>query len=459
MASRDPRFDGRFVVAVTSTRIYCRPICPSRTPKRENTRFFPVPETAEAAGFRACLRCSPRSAPDSPGWDIRGDLVARALRLIEDGLVDEVGVTGLAGRLAVSERHLHRQLTAEVGAGPQALALSRRARVARLLIESRALPLTEVAFAAGYASVRQFNHGIRAAFGCTPGELRGPGAAGDGQPLTLRLGFRPPLPAVPLLDWFDGRTLTGVETVRDGEYRRTLRLPRSTAWIALRIGAAQATLRLGLTDLRDLATAVRRCRELFDLDADPDMISDVLRPDPLIGPLDEARPGLRIPGHVDGLELAVRTVLGPRERTLGARLVSRWGQSTQSPEPGLTHLFPTPQALADADLESAGVPERCAIAIRALACAVHDGTLRLDRDADREQTAALLCRLPGLTPKKAARITRHALGDPDAFPLDDPRLREAVRLLGGDPRRLGELADRWRPWRSYAAMHLRALTP
>jgi AraC family transcriptional regulator of adaptative response / DNA-3-methyladenine glycosylase II len=227
MASRDQRFDGRFVVAVTSTGVYCRPVCPSRTPRRENVRFFRLAAAAEAAGFRACRRCRPDLGPSSPEWNVRGDLAARALRLIAGGAVDQEGVTGLSRRLAVSER-LHRQLVAEVGVGPQMLAISRRAQVARLLVESSALPLAEVAFAAGYSSVRQFNDGMRAAVGCPPSELRRGGPAGsrtgDGQ-LVLRLQYRPPLPSRPLLDWLATRALPGVEAVEDRRYHRTLRLP------------------------------------------------------------------------------------------------------------------------------------------------------------------------------------------------------------------------------------------
>jgi AraC family transcriptional regulator, regulatory protein of adaptative response / DNA-3-methyladenine glycosylase II len=441
MASRDQRFDGRFVVAVTSTGVYCRPSCPSRTPLRPNVRFFRLPAAAEAAGFRACRRCRPGAQPSSPEWSVRGDLVARALRLIAAGTVDEEGVTGLARQLAVSNRHLHRRLIEELGVGPQALAISRRAQVARLLIESTALPMADVAFAAGYASVRQFNDGVRAAFGCPPGQLRrgGSGDAGAG-PLVLRLPYRPPLPTGPLLAWFAARALPGVEAVDGGGYHRTLRLPHGRGYVDLRAGPATAvTVRLSLTDLRDVTAAVQRCRELFDLDADPAMIDDALLADPTIAPLVRGAPGLRVPGCVDGFELAVRTILGGR----CGSLVAAFGEPVETTDGRLTHLFPTAEALLDAPLGT----------VRALAIAVHKGELTLDRGADREECVAALLRIPGIGPVTAARIAMHALGDPDVFPHTDPALRAAARRLGLDdtPDRLAAYALRWRPWRSYAA--------
>jgi AraC family transcriptional regulator of adaptative response / DNA-3-methyladenine glycosylase II len=455
MSSRDPRFDGRFVVAVTSTGVYCRPVCPSRTPKRPNTRFFVVPAAAEAAGFRACRRCRPESAPESPEWNVRGDLVARALRLITAGVVDEVGIGGLARQLTVSERHLHRQMVAELGVGPQAFALNRRAQIARLLIESQTLSLSDIAFAAGYASVRQFNHGIRAAFGRAPSELRSGSPKVDCTgPLVLRLRYRPPLPAEPLLGWFAERLLTGVEAVDEGEYLRTLRLPRSTGWVSLRIGADEVSVRLHVSDLRDTTAAVQRCRELFDLDADPDMIDEDLGDDPLIGPLVATRPGLRVPGCADGFEFAVRSVLG---KQAARRLVHRWGEPVAA-EP-LTHVFPTPDALAEADLATIGLTTRRADTIRALARAVCQGDLRLDRYADRADTVARLLAIPGIGQWTAGYVAMHALGDPDAFPAGDIGLRGAARRLSGTSSRLDERSRQWRPWRSYAAMHLWASLP
>jgi AraC family transcriptional regulator, regulatory protein of adaptative response / DNA-3-methyladenine glycosylase II len=442
MSSRDSRFDGRFVVAVTSTGVYCRPVCPSRTPKRPNTRFFLVPAAAEAAGFRACRRCRPESAPGSPDWNARGDLVARALGLITGGVVDDVGVEGLARQLAVSERHLHRQMVAELGVGPQTFALNRRAQIARLLIESQTLSLSDVAFAAGYSSVRQFNHGIRAAFGRAPSELRSGSPTVDG-PLTLRLRYRPPLAAESLLRWFAERSLTGVEAVNGDEYRRTLRLPRSTGWVSMRAGTEEVSVRLHVNDLRDTTAAVQRCRQLFDLDADPDMIADVLGADPLIGPLIAQRPGLRVPGCADGFELAVRSILG---RTSGNRLVGQWGEPVAAEY--LTHVFPTPDALAEADLAVIGLSTQCADTIRALARAVCDTDLHLDRYADRTDTVARLLAIPGIGQRTIEHVAMHALGDPDVFPVRDFGPSDATRR-----------SRNWRPWRSYAAMYLWASQP
>jgi AraC family transcriptional regulator of adaptative response / DNA-3-methyladenine glycosylase II len=455
MSSRDGRFDGRFVVAVTSTRVYCRPSCPSRTPRRENCRFFRVPAAAEAAGFRACRRCRPDAEPDSAEWNVRGDLVGRALRLIGGGAVDRDGVTGLARRLAVSERHLHRQLVTEVGAGPQALAINRRARMARMLVESSTLPLADVAFAAGYSSVRQFNEGMRAAFGRPPGALRRSGPVGAPGDLELRLRYRAPLAVGPLLDRLAAHAVPGVEAVDEGRYVRTLRLPRGPGVMTASFGPVRAsgrgevTVRLSLADLRDVTAAVQRCREVLDLDCDPAAIGAELGADPLIGPLVRARPGLRVPGCADGFELAVRAVAGRRASTL----VDRFGTPVEAPDPRLTHLFPTPAALGDADLVTAGLAARRAATVRALARAVDAGGIVLDRGADREECMAALRAVTGIGPWTAAYIAMRALGDPDVFPPGDPDLRDAARRLGL-PAGLATLARRWRPWRSYAAVHL-----
>jgi AraC family transcriptional regulator of adaptative response / DNA-3-methyladenine glycosylase II len=474
MASRDHRFDGTFVVAVTSTGVYCRPVCSARTPKPANVCFFRIPAAAEAAGFRACRRCRPEAAPSSPEWNVRGDLVARALRLIAQGAVDEIGVAGVASTLAVSERHLHRQLVAEVGVGALALALNRRAQVARLLIESSALPIGDVAFAAGYSSIRQFNDSLRAAFGCSPRELRRACAAqpADGSgPLVLHLRFRPPLDGAALLKWLGARAVPGVERISDGHYRRTLRLPRGTGRADADLSAAahgrgtgtthqQVTLRLALTDLRDVTAAVRRCRDLFDLEADPAAVAEVLGDDPALGPLVMGAPGMRVPGCADGFELAVRAIAEQQPRHAAGwceQLAVRFGE----PDPGAgadepDRLFPSAAALVDADLAAAGLDDERVAAVRAVACAVADDKLRLEQDADREETVAGLLELPGITSWTARRIATHALRDPDVFCAEDPLLYRAARRLGlaRDRRALAERARAWRPWRSYAAMHL-----
>jgi AraC family transcriptional regulator of adaptative response / DNA-3-methyladenine glycosylase II len=456
MESRDQRFDGRFVVAVTSTGVYCRPVCPSRTPLRANVRFFRLPAGAETAGFRACRRCRPDAQPSAAEWSTRGDVTARALRLIADGTVDREGVHGLARRLAVSERHLHRLLVAEVGVGPQPLAISRRAQTARLLVEQSDLPLADVAFAAGYASVRTFNEGMRAAFGCPPGDLRrtaGPRADDEGH-LALRLRHRLPMEAGRLLRWLADRALPGVETAGDARYARTLRLPHGPGEMTVGFPPgreAVAEVGLTLSDLRDVAVAVRCCRDIFDLDADPVLVGDVLHADPVLAGF---RSGLRVPGYVDGFEVAVREVLGPGSPA-ASRLVALFGTPYKGVERRLTHLFPSPEALADADLASAGVGPRRAATLRALAQAVTGGRLALGRGGDRDETVALLGGIAGIGPNLAGRVAMHGLGDPDVCPSHDRALVAVAHAAGlhHDVDLAGH-ARRWRPWRSYAAMQL-----
>lgn len=462
--SRDRRFDGRFVTAVRTTGIYCRPSCPARTPKREDVCFYAVPAAAQAAGFRACKRCRPQAALGSPEWDARADLTGRALRLIADGVADEDGVAGLAARLAVSDRHLHRLLVAEVGAGPLMFARSRRAQTARTLIESTRMPFGDVAFAAGYASIRQFNDSMRAAFGCTPSELRAGRRAelptGSG-PIVLRLALRPPYDGDAWLRWLRGRAVPGVEEVGDSAYRRAIRLRRGVGIVELEPAADHLRMRLAVEDLRDLAAAVARCRALADLDADPVAITEALSVDPLLRPLVTARPGLRVPGCTDGFELASRAVLGQQvtvggARTLAARIVAASGERLSISDSAITHAFPTADAIAAADLSGIGLTGARITTLRALAVAVVTGDVVLDRGADRDRTCAALLRLPGIGPWTASYVAMRALGDPDALPASDLGLLRTSRALGGpgDAPALTAHAERWRPWRSYAAQHL-----
>jgi AraC family transcriptional regulator, regulatory protein of adaptative response / DNA-3-methyladenine glycosylase II len=450
VASRDSRFDGRFVTAVTSTGIYCRPSCPAQTQKRENVRFYPGATAAVAAGFRACRRCRPEAAPGSRDWDLRADLAARALRAIAAGAVDdERGVPALARSLHVSERHLHRVLVAEVGAGPLALARTRRAQTARLLLDATDLPMSQIAFAAGFSSVRQFNDTIREHFGAAPRELRRrvqPDVAGTGL-LTLRLAHRSPYAAAELLDWQRLHLVPGVEEIAAGAYRRVL---PSGAVVSLTIGADATQLSTRVDDVRTLTDTVTRCRRLLDADADPLAVDATLAEDPELAPLVAGRPGLRVPGVADGFELVVRTVLGQQvsvkaAHTFGQRLVETYGKPLDAPDGGLTTRFPTSQTLAAASYDGIGLTGSRIRTLRAVSVAVASGELILDGSADRDETRAKLLALPGIGAWTVEYVAMRGLGDPDAFPASDLVLRR--RIAGLDP-------DRWRPWRAYAAMHL-----
>ncbi len=465
ICSRDPRFDGRIFTAVTTTGIYCRPICPAPTPHAHHVRFYSCAAAAEAAGFRACRRCHPEASPGSPEWTLRADLVARALRMIVDGVVDTEGVAGLAARLVVSERHLHRELVAEVGVGPLALARTRRAQTARLLIDQTDLPLTTIAFTAGFASIRQFNETMLDAFGCAPSTFRRRTLSGQNSEgrLTLRLQYRPPFDYETLLGYLHKRAITGVEEVVERRYRRTVVLPHSRGIIELEPAekAHAILLHLYLSDLSDLSMLVQRCRHFFDLDAIPSAVSDVLAADPLLAPLVTARPGLRIPGTVDGFELAVRAILGQQisvagARTLAGRIVSTLGEPLEQPSGSLTHYFAAPQAVAHSELQGLGLTKSRIVALRAMARAIAEEGLVLDRSAEREETICRLLQLPGVGPWTAAYIAMRALGDPDAFPLTDLGLQRAFERHGvpADRKSIAQRAEAWRPWRAYATHHL-----
>ncbi len=461
--SRDARFDGWFFTAVTSTGIYCRPSCPALTPKRPNVRFFVAAAAAQLAGFRACKRCRPDATPGSPEWNGRADLVARAMRLIADGIVDREGVTGLADRLSYSERHLNRLLVGEVGAGPLALARAQRAHTARLLIETTDLGFAHVAFASGFASIRQFNDTIRAVFASTPTRLR-QHQSRQREPsggVSLRLSFRRPFHGAGLLGFLAARAVPGVEEGVAGIYRRTLRLPHGGGVVALGDGGDHIGCRLQLDDWRDLAPAVQRCRRLLDLDADPTAVDDVLAADPALAPLVAERPGLRVAGAVDGAEIAVRAVIGQQISVAGARtltgaLVTRLGKPLTAPDDALTHLFPEPGSLAEADPASLGLPAARGRAVIALARSLDTGAISLDPGADRDGTRRSLLDHPGIGPWTADYVAMRALGDPDALLETDAGTRRACRRLGlpSAPGPLRRHAQRWQPWRSYALQHL-----
>lgn len=456
--SKEARFDGLFITGVFSTGIYCRPSCPATTPNRGNIGFFPTAAAAQAAGLRACKRCRPDASPGSPEWDIRADLVGRAMRLTADGTVDREGVAGLARRLHVSERHLHRVLVDELGTGPQALARANRAHTARVLIETTDLIFSEIAFASGFASIRQFNDTLKKVFAATPTQLRAKNRAGERSAgeIVLRLPYRPPFAAEPLFSFLGERAVGGIEAFDGTTYRRTLRLPCSAGVVSLTPADGVVEARMRLDDVRDVTPAVQRCRRLLDLDADPAAVGIALRRDPMLAPRVRALPGLRVPGAVDGFEIAVRAVLGQQisvraARTVAARLVEALGKPLTSPTHGLTKLFPEPDALAASDLSSLGITGARQRALQSLAGAVADGTITLDVGADRSVSRADLMRLPGIGPWTASYIALRAFGDPDAFMPTDLGVRKALAGVATDP---AEYATRWRPWRAYAQQYL-----
>ncbi|MBA4861958.1 DNA-3-methyladenine glycosylase 2 family protein [Streptomyces sp. PSKA54] len=467
--AKEARFDGWFFTAVLTTGIYCRPSCPVVPPKPQNMRFYPSAAACQQAGFRACKRCRPDTSPGSPEWNQRADLVARAMRLIGDGIVDREGVPGLAARLGYSTRQIERQLLAELGAGPLALARAQRAQTARLLVETTALPMAEIAFAAGFASIRTFNDTVREVYALAPSELRTRALRGTqrtngtGTPgaLTLRLPFRAPLNPDNLFGHLAATAVPGVEEWRDGAYRRTLRLPYGHGIAALTPAPDHIGCRLTLTDLRDLPVAISRCRRMLDLDADPVAIDDLLRTDPLLTPLVDKAPGRRVPRTVDEAEFAVRAVLGQQvstaaARTHAARLVVAHGEPVDDPDGGLTHLFPSPDALAALDPESLALPRSRRTTLTTLVHQLAAGDLRLGADSDWDEARVRLAELPGFGPWTVEAIAMRALGDPDAFLATDLGMRRAAQELGlpSTPAALTARAAAWRPWRAYAVQYL-----
>jgi AraC family transcriptional regulator of adaptative response / DNA-3-methyladenine glycosylase II len=498
--SRDQRFDGWFYTAVRTTGIYCRPSCPAVTPKRTNVTFFPSAAAAQRGGFRACRRCRPDAAPGSPEWDVRADVVGRAMRLIGDGVVDRDGVPGLAGRLGYTERHLHRLLTAELGAGPLALARAQRAQIARILIETTGLGLAEIAFAAGFGSVRQFNDTINEVYAQSPSSLRaGRTATRSGaSTITLRLAYRAPLHASSLLAFLAKRALPGVEESDDRGYRRGLTLPHGAATVELTPQDRWVAATLRLADVRDLAPAVARCRRLFDLDADPAAVDATLAADPALTAAVAAEPGVRVPRAVDGFEMAVRAIVGQQVSVSGARTTltrliraaagtidgpaadnaaadnaatgkaaaGKAGVKTDgagAPEAGVDRAgharltgFPSASVVADLPDSAFGMPAARRATIRALAEAVASGKLSLEPGVDRDEAVALMMELPGVGAWTAGYVAMRAIGDPDVFLPTDIAVRRGAQALGlpDKPKELEAHAERWRPWRSYALIRL-----
>ncbi|MFF0817447.1 DNA-3-methyladenine glycosylase 2 family protein [Rhodococcus sp. NPDC003318] len=459
VSSRDARFDGQFITAVRTTGIYCRPSCPAITPKPGNVTFLPTAAAAQQAGYRACRRCLPDAAPGSPQWNVRSDLVARAMRLIRDGEVERGGVDGLSATLGYSARQLGRALTAELGAGPLALARAHRAHTARLLVETTTMPMSDIAFAAGFSSIRQFNDTVREVFAATPTQMRAgaarrspgpPPAAGS---VSLRLPYRPPLDRA-WFDWFlAAHAVPGLERWSDGDYRRVLRLPRGVGVAAVRFEDDHVRTDLTLHDMRDLAPAVARLRHLLDLDADPEAVDEALRTDPRLRPAVDAAPGIRVPGCVDPSELLLRTMIGQQISvsaavTHTARLVAELGDPIE--DPYLTHAFPDAATIATRGREVLTGPARRIDAVVAVAGALAGGTVALHPGRDPDELRTDLLTLRGVGPWTADYVVMRTLADPDVLLGTDLVAVRGAGLLGV---RLDD-TDRWAPWRSYASMHL-----
>ena len=476
--ARDRRFDGVFYTAVHTTGIYCRPSCPARTPALTNVTFHVSPASAQASGHRACKRCLPDATPGSPDWDVAADVAGRAMRLISDGVVDREGVDGLARRVGYTPRHLSRVLSTELGAGPLALARARRAQTARVLVETTELGFADIAFAAGFSSVRQFNDTVREVYAASPTELRGSrggrrtaGSGGTSGPrgtvrVALRLAVRTPFAGQALLDFLAYHLVPGVEVAGDGWYARTLDLPHGPGTVHLAIedaleagSTAFVTATFELADLRDTAAAVERARRLLDADCDPVSVDDHFAGDPVIGPLVRACPGLRLPGQVDGDETAVRTVIGQQVSVTGARtvtgqVVAAHGTPLDTEIPGLTHLFPRAAALAAADPMALPMPRARGRALVGLCDALATGEIVLDRGTDREAVREAMIALKGIGPWTADYVAMRALAHPDVFLPTDIGVRNALRGLGHDPAEVIARAGDWSPWRSYALLHL-----
>jgi AraC family transcriptional regulator, regulatory protein of adaptative response / DNA-3-methyladenine glycosylase II len=463
--SRDPRFDGLFFTAVTSTRIYCRPVCPAPSPKRENITYYRNAAAAEAAGFRPCLRCRPELAPGDAGWRQGDAAIARALKLIDEGLLAEQPIAALAERVHLGERQLRRLFVERIGAPPIGVHGTRRLLFAKQLLTETTLPITQVALAAGFGSLRRFNATFQDAYRMAPRELRKRPLADRGGALTLRLGYRPPYDFAATLDFLRGRALPGVEAVDAVSYARVIGPIESPG--CLRISAwpdGEHALKLELHGAAPtrLLEIVNRLRRMFDLDADPQAISAALSTDARLRPLLRRHPGLRLPGGWDGFEIAVRAIVGQQvsvagARTVAGRLAQRFGQALPiALAPGLGHLFPTPEALADADLVPVGLTRVRADTIKGMARALLDGRVAFGSEHSLDEFVARWTALPGIGPWTAHYIAMRALGHPDAFPAEDLVLQRALPNDGSrmSAKSLARHADAWRPWRAYAAIHL-----
>lgn len=464
--SRDARFDGLFFIAVSTTRIYCRPVCPaSPSPKRENLTYYTTAAAAEAAGFRPCLRCRPELAPGNDAWH-RGDhVVTRALKLIEDGLLQDHPVDELARRVGVGARQLRRLFVERLGAPPIDVHTTRRLLFAKQLLTETRMPVTDVALAAGFGSLRRFNAAFAHANRIAPRELRRRPHAGNDDVLTLRLNYRPPYDFTSLLAFLRGRALPGIEVVDDESYSRVFGPAQAPGWLRLSAWPDKENalrLQLHCPQPAQMLTVVTRIRRMFDLDADPQAVASALQSTPHTRALLRKHPGLRLPGSWDGFEVAVRAILGQQvsvaaARTLASRIVHRYGEALPVPvSPGLERLFPTPEMLADADLGALGITTARAQSIRGVARAVLDGRVDFRVEQSLDEFVQRWVALPGIGEWTAHYMAMRALSHPDAFPAADLILRRAASRDGEmlSTKALTQLAEAWRPWRAYAVMHL-----
>jgi AraC family transcriptional regulator, regulatory protein of adaptative response / DNA-3-methyladenine glycosylase II len=468
LTSRDPRFDGRFFTAVLTTGVYCRPICPAITPRRENVTFYPSAAAAQQAGFRPCLRCRPEASPGSPDWQASSALVTRSLRLISEGVLDENGVDGLAERMHIGARQLRRLFVQHLGAPPIAVAQIRRVHFARRLIDETQLSMSEIAFSAGFSSLRRFNAAVRQTYGRSPTELRRkrqpyPGHNGK-DALHLKLFYRPPYDWPALIGFLRSRAIPGVEAVEDACYRRTVRIGEASGIIEVQPVLEEHHLLLTVPAQfsRHMLLISERVRDQFDLRTDLLAVASRLGEDEKMGELVKAHPGLRVPGAWDGFELSVRAILGQQisvkaASTMAGRLVEAFGERLpQAEELNPGRLFPTPHLLAEAELTEIGLTRPRALCIRELARAVRDGELSFSTSAGLDETVERLTALPGIGNWTAHYIALRALREPDAFPAGDLALRRVAsqNSLPLSETELLKQAEAWRPWRAYAAMHL-----
>ncbi len=475
LASRDPRFDGVFYVGVTSTGIYCRPVCTARTPKAANCRFFDSAAAAEGASFRPCLRCRPELAPGNAPVDDAQRIAALFVQRVEEGTLDHAtGLEQVAEKFGWSSRQIRRIVHRELGVSPIELVLTRRLLLAKQLLTETNLPVSEVAFASGFASLRRFNDAFSNRYGIPPTRLRrvadgmAPKPLLGGSSFTLQLTYRPPFDWEGILQFLRARALKGVECVQDDAYVRTVRLGSHTGWISVRNVVATRALKVELPHSLTpvLPALLGRLRNLFDLGARPDLISEWLMRDPLLTGIVASNPGMRVPGAFDGFELAMRAVLGQQisvkaATTIAGRIIDAFGETIATPHHSLTHLAPTAQRVAELrvdDIASLGVIQSRARSIVALANEVASGRLELDAGADPESTMKQLTDIPGIGKWTAHYIAMRALRWPDAFPKEDAVLRNNLGRVTAS--RADELSQAWRPWRSYATLHLwRASNP